>query len=93
MGKIYGALSERHSGGLPLTIAALSALLTAEEMNHLSALLQKPESLSRAEEALKDYIRIIQDACLRRSGTQETDPLLAAQEKNRKKKGYGGKQV
>lgn len=93
LGKIYGALSERHSGGLPLTIAALSALLTAEEMNHLSALLQKPESLSRAEEALKDYIRIIQDACLRRSGTQETDPLLAAQEKNRKKKGYGGKQV
>ncbi len=93
LGKIYGALTEHRAGGQPLTIAALSALLSAEEMNHLSALLQKPESLSRAEEALKDYIRTIQDACLRRSGNPETDPLLAAQEKNRKKKGYGGKQV
>ena len=39
-----------------------------------------------------DYIRIIQDSCRARSGAQECDPLLAAQEKYKAKKGYGGKQ-
>jgi len=93
LGKIYGALTERRAQGRSLTIAALSAELTPEEMSHLTGVLQKPESLSRAAEALKDYIRIIQDACQRRSGEAEADPLLAAQRKSRMKKGYGGKQI
>ena len=86
LGKIYGALSERHSGGLPLTIAALSALLTAEEMNHVTAVCQRPESVQNGRQALADYIRVIQAEAAKRSGG-ETDPLLAAAEKHKDKKG------
>jgi len=93
LGKIYDALQRRHSEGLPLSVSALSAVLEPEEMNHLTGILQHPESFPNAEKAIADYISIIHSSYEKRSGNNETDPLLAAQEKFKNKKGYGGKQT
>ena len=60
-------------------------------MSHLTTLLQKPESLAEANRSLPDYINIIQESALRRTGIQEADPLAAAMDKSKDKKGYGGK--
>ena len=92
LGKIYGALLSCQREGRCPGINMLAASLTAEEMDHLSGILQKPEDKSRSRQALADYIGIIKDACQARRGDSQVDPLLAAQEKYKTKKGYGGKQ-
>ena len=92
LGKIYGALLSCQGEGRCPGINMLAASLTAEEMDHLSGILQKPEDKSRSRQALADYIGIIKDACQARRGDSQVDPLLAAQEKYKTKKGYGGKQ-
>ena len=92
LGKIYQILSEDHSAGLTTSINALAGVLTAEEMSHLTDLLQRPESLQNSRQALSDYIAVIHGSWQKRSGTETIDPLLAAQEKAKIKKGYGGKQ-
>ena len=42
-------------------VASLAAVLGPEEMDHLTVILQKPESAANAPQALADYIRIIQE--------------------------------
>ena len=91
LGKIFDALRQYQSEGYHLSISLLSPLLEAEEMSHLTELLQKPENLSAAQRAIADYSGIIQEEYSKRSGTAG-DPLLAAMEKNKNKSGYGGKQ-
>ena len=72
-------------------MARLGSILSADEMSHLTALLQKPESTSAAAQALADYIRIIREEKQKRSGTAGIDPLAAAMKQFKDKKGYGGK--
>ena len=91
LGKIYGALLECHAQGRPMQIASLAAVLEVEEMNHLTGILQRPESLANAPQALGDYITVIHNAWEKRRGGS-ADPLAAAREKFKNKKGYGGKQ-
>ena len=88
LGRIYGELWQRRGHA---SMAALAAVLTPEEMNHLTALLQKPESAANAPQALADYIRIIWEEHTKRTGG--TDPLAAAMETYKDKKGYGGKRT
>ena len=88
LGRIYGELWQRRGHA---SMAALAAVLTPEEMNHLTALLQKPESAANAPQALADYIRIIREEHTKRTGG--TDPLVAAMETYKDKKGYGGKRT
>ena len=91
LGKIYGALLDCHASGRPMQIGSLSGALEKEEMNHLASVLQRPESLANAPQALADYIAVIQDSCEKRQDSG-LDPLLAARDKFKNKKGYGGKQ-
>ncbi len=93
LGKIYDILLSFHAMGRPANTAALTAALEAEEMSHLTSILQKPESAANAREAMADYITIIQTSWQKRSGLGSVDPLLAAREKYKGKKGYGGKQT
>ena len=93
LGKIYSLLCADREAGRPHSMAALGGILSPEEMNHFTAILQKPESVSGAEQALSDYIRIIREEADRQIGGDELDPLLAAQEKYKFKKGYGGKNL
>lgn len=93
LGKIYSLLCADREAGRPHSMAALGGILSPEEMSHFTAILQKPESVSGAEQALSDYIRIIREEADRQIGGDELDPLLAAQEKYKFKKGYGGKNL
>lgn len=93
LGKIYSLLCADREVGRPHSMAALGGILSPEEMSHFTAILQKPESVSGAEQALSDYIRIIREEADRQIGGDELDPLLAAQEKYKFKKGYGGKNL
>ena len=91
LGKIYEVLWQRRAAGQPLHIAALGAVLSPEEMSHLTAILQKPESSVNAAEALADYLKTIREEAQKRSGATDIDLLAAAQNKYKEKKGYGGK--
>jgi len=92
LGKIYDILLGFHAMGRTPNTSALSAALEPEEMSHLSSILQKPESAANAHEAMADYIVLIQTSWQKRSGSADMDPLLAARDKYKGKKGYGGKQ-
>ena len=88
LGRIYGELWQRRGH---VSMAAMAAVMTAEEMNHLTSLLQKPESTANAPQALADYIRIIKEEYTKR--TAGFDPLAAARDTYKDKKGYGGKRT
>ena len=91
LGRIYGELWRCRGSGS--SMAALSASLTPEEMSHLTTLLQKPESTANAPRALADYIRIIREEGVKRSGRSAMDALAAARDTYKDKKGYGGKRT
>jgi hypothetical protein len=55
--------------------------LTQEEMNQLTAALQKPVSPGNVHEALRDYIDAIQLAKLRTGGENDDNLLLAFRDK------------
>ena len=87
LGKIYTTLWEQRGNAHPM--AALAGVLSGEEMNHLTALAQKPESTANAPQALQDYIRVILQEGQKRT-LSDADPLSLAQEKYKEKKNYGG---
>ena len=91
LGRVYASLWESHMAGRPLSISSLSGELTGEEMSHLTGVVQKPESPGGGERALADYCRVIREEAQKRTAGAETDPLAAAAEKYKNKKGYGGK--
>ena len=91
LGRVFDRLWQLRQGGRPLSVAGLSGELSGEEMSHLTGVLQKPEATASAQRALADYIRIIREEAQKRNA--QGDPLLAAQEKYKEKKGYGGKQA
>ena len=87
LGKIYAALWTQRGSTHPM--AALAGVLSGEEMNHLTTLAQKPESVANALQALNDYTRIILQEKQKRTSIG-IDPLSLAQEKYKEKKNYGG---
>lgn len=90
LGRVFAILKERHENGRSTQLAALAGDLTVEEMNHMVRVIDQPEDRSNSRSALKDYIEIIRTEGLKRRVGDETDPLLAAREKYREKKAYGG---
>lgn len=89
LAKLFVLLQQRHAQGLSLQLGALSGTLTPEEMSHITGILELPESPSNRSQALRDYIEIIETEAAKRGGS-DLDPLLAAREKFREKKSYGG---
>ena len=89
LAKLYVLLKQRHSQGLSLQLGALSGVMTPEEISHISGILEQPESRSNSSQALRDYIEIIETEAAKRGGS-DLDPLLAARDKFREKKSYGG---
>ncbi len=92
LGRAYARMWQAKSEGRTLSPATLFSELEPEAASHLSAILQQPESTQNASQALADYIRIIQTEADKRAGGADIDPLLAATEKYKDKKGTGGKQ-
>lgn len=91
LGRVFTLLWQAKAEGRPVAVAALTGTLDPEEMSHITAVCQQPESLQNSRQALADYIRIVQSEADKRSGGT-LDPLLAATEKYKNKKGTGGKQ-
>ena len=91
LAKTYAALLRCAQEGRSNGIAVLSECLTGEEMSHITNILQQPESAAWREQALQDYISIVQSEAAKRSRAAAEDPLTAAIEKNKEKKQYGGK--
>ena len=91
LGRVFTLLWQARAEGRTVTPAVLVNALTPEEMSHISSVLQKPESLQNGQQALADYIRIVKTEADKRAGGA-VDPLLAATEKYKDKKGTGGKQ-
>ena len=92
LGRAFTLLWQQREAGRDPSIPLLSESFSQEEISHLIAVTQQPESLSNARQALADYIRIIRSEWDKRSGKDAVDPLLAATEKYKDKKGIGGKQ-
>ncbi len=92
LARIYTQQLAAHGEGRTLTTAALAGELSPEEMGHLVDILQEPAALANAGRAMGDYIRVIKDCALKRRGAGEIDPLLAAKDQFKEKRGYGGKQ-
>src|SRR5699024_2957519 len=86
LGKIYGALLTCYQENRPLQVSSLAGLLESGEMNHLTTILQRPESIANGPQAMADYIAVIQTAFRKRQGLDQ-DPLLAARDKFKNKKG------
>ncbi len=91
LGKVFGLLWQSRASGRPVSLASLADLLSSEEISHITAVCQQPESIQNGRQALADYIRIVQTEADKRTGAA-IDPLLAATEKYKDKKGTGGKQ-
>ena len=87
LGKVYQAQLEAYAQNRSLHLAALAESCTPEEMSHLTTVLHKPEALANADRSLSDYIRVIQEAADKRRGVPDADPLLAAMDKYKEKKG------
>ena len=92
LGRAYALLWQAKEDGRPVSFAVLSEHLSQEEMAHITAVCHQPESLRNGRQALADYIRIVKTEADKRAGGEQIDPLLAATEKYKDKKGTGGKQ-
>ena len=92
LGRAFTLLWQQREAGRDPSIPLLSEFFSQEEISHLITVTEQPESLSNARQALADYIRIVQTEAEKRLGGGEADPLLAATEKYKDKKGTGGKQ-
>ena len=84
---IYEALLQKALRGEGANLAALSAVLTPQEVSLLTGLIQSPAELSNARRALEDYMDILKT---QRCATENADDLRALAAQLKEKKGYGG---
>lgn len=87
-GRVFEAWRERWQEDLDVSPACLTAMLSAAEMSHLTAVLQKQDA-PLSDEAFDDCVRIIAEEH-RRAQVSDAGDLKALQERLRRKKGYGG---
>ena len=84
---IYAALLAKAQRGEEANLAALSAVLTPQEISLLTGLIQKPTDIANGQKALADYIDILQT---QRCPTESAEDIRAFAERLKEKKGYGG---
>ena len=85
LGKAYALLWQLKENGRTPSLSPLSGEFTPDEMSHLTAICQQPESRQNGAQALADYIRVIQNEAKKRTGAAEIDPLLAATQHYKKR--------
>ena len=91
LGRLFTRLWQQRQESGRISLPLLAESFEPDEISHLSAIVQKPESLKNAPQALQDYIRVIRDESRKRS-PDGVDTLAAATEKYKARSGYGGKQ-
>lgn len=90
LGKVYGLVCRRAREGLSTQLPALAGELQEEEMNHLAAVLERPQALEHSRQAMEDYITIIRQEAVKRGGNADDALLMAARSNYKEKKAYGG---
>lgn len=88
LGRVFGALASRWQEGLSVSLAALGEELNAEEMAHMTQVMQDKNELV-SEDAFEDYRRIIENESAK-AGVQSGQDLLALRDRLKQIKGYGG---
>ncbi|MPM93829.1 DNA primase [bioreactor metagenome] len=90
LGRAFELLRSRWREGRAVSLAVLEGELSRQEIDRLAGILQVPEDPERLRLALADYLSIMETEAAKRREESGVDPLLAAREKYREKKGYGG---
>lgn len=85
--KVFSLIKKRRQDGMDASPAALLAGLSNAEASHFSVLIQKPESLSNGEKAMRDYIEKIRAEILKVKAKEDPIAVLL---KYRDNKGCGG---
>ena len=88
LGQIYETLCHRINNGDMINMNTLAAGLNKEEMGLLAGILQKPQSLSRSEKGMADYIQKIREGKERRQKKDMNSYLLKKQKEYYEKKPY-----
>ena len=85
LGKLFTALWRQRRERGAIRVGALDGQFSADELGHLTGILQKPEATDQAarKKALDDYVRIIREEG-RKRGAGAEDPLAAAMRKRQK---------
>ena len=84
LGRVYAQLLDRYKQGLEVSLSVL-ADMTAEEMNHLSAISQR-QTGPVSEASFRDCVRTVQTQHESKSVTSDED-LLAFRNKLKERKG------
>ena len=84
---LYSLLLECVERNAPISLAALGERLTPQELSLFTGIIQQSDDSTRRDRALSDYIQIINDEALQRSGQDLRE--LARRQKERK--AYGDK--
>ena len=88
-GRVLTQLRQRVQSGRPVSLAAMEGDFTPEEMSHLSYILSKDTS-PVSDEALADYLRVIQEEYEGRTRARSEDSLRLLAEQMKSTKQYGG---
>ena len=88
-GRVLTQLRQRVQSGRPVSLAAMEGEFTPEEMSHLSYILGKDTS-PVSDEALADYLRVIQEEYEGRTRARSEDSLRLLAEQMKSTKQYGG---
>ena len=83
--KAFSLILQRIETGKDVTAAAVMSELEPEEAQHISQIMQKPESLADGEKAMGDYIERIKTEYLKRKAKSD---IGAVAKLFREKKGY-----
>ena len=86
---VYESLCRRSAQGGAVTLGALEGEFTAEEMAHLSLVVNR-DSCTVSDEAVADYVRTIREEAEKSAGSPDAERLRRLAENKRRTKGYGG---
>jgi DNA primase len=85
LGQVYDWMKRRWQEGLSISIPAMEGSFQPEEISHITRISQKQQGVVN-ERALGDYIEVIRSE----AGKRGSKDLMAALDRCRDKKGYGG---
>jgi len=88
LGRVFEYIKNRYEEHKSVSIAAMSADFTPDEVSYITLLMQKPASAANAEKAMKDYIGVIRTEQLKKR-----EDLLEISRKYREIKGLEDKDV
>ena len=90
--KAFFTLWEARQRGVPVSFHLLPEAMTQEEISHITAVCQEPESQENASKALSDYIRVIREESGKRSERTDKERLAEVTRKYKKQRNKGGTQ-